>query len=159
MRRKKQFFTAALCAFSMMINSAAAIAQSNDNKQDPAPTTQQAPAPPNFVIPAPPPNRVNFIQNVFDFDGQVVKNAPYSAEAVTETIQTLADGNRIVQNFTSKIYRDSSGRTRREQALKAIGPWAVSGEAPVMISIYDAVAGVHYNLDSNTKTAHKMIPP
>ncbi|MBO0862880.1 MAG: hypothetical protein J2P21_31160 [Chloracidobacterium sp.] len=157
MRRKKQFLTAALCAFSMMINSAAAIAQSN-NKQDPAPTTQQAPAPPNFALPAPP-NRVAFVQNVFNFDGQVVKNAPYSAEAVTETIQTLADGNRIVQNFSSKIYRDSSGRTRREQALKEIGPWAVSGEAPVMISIYDPVAGVHYNLDSNTKTAHKMIPP
>src|SRR5215471_17331579 len=126
MRRKKQFFTAALCAFSMMINSAAAIAQSNDNKQDPAPTTQQAPAPPNLALPAPP-NRVAFIQNEFSFGGPVVKNAPYSAEAVTETIQTLADGNRIVQNSTSKIYRDSAGRTRREQAFKAIGPWAVSG--------------------------------
>src|SRR5690242_7456844 len=44
------------------------------------------------------------------FGGKVVKNAPYSAESVTETVQTLADGNRIVNKITSQVYRDSEGR-------------------------------------------------
>ena len=47
-------------------------------------------------------------------DGKQVSGGPYSAESVSETIQTLADGNRIIQRSTSKIYRDSEGRTRRE---------------------------------------------
>src|SRR5215212_12087396 len=37
------------------------------------------------------------------FGGKVVKGAPYSAEAVTETIQTLADGNRLVNRNTSMV--------------------------------------------------------
>jgi len=177
MRRKKQFLMAALCAFSMIINSVAVVAQSKDKKQEPKSTTQQAPEPPSFdfLIGAPPPERnflfglaaptqdvayaapqIEFISHEFNFDGKVVKDAPYSADIVTETIQTLGDGNRIVQNSSSKIYRDSAGRTRREQALKVVGPWAVSGEAPVMITINDPVSGVYYNLNSSSKTAHKM---
>jgi len=177
MRRKKQFLIAALCAFSMIINSVAVVAQSKDKKQEPKATTQQAPEPPSFdfLIGAPPPEgnflfgfagqaqdvayaapQVEFISHEFNFDGKVVKDAPYSADAVTETIQTLGDGNRIVRNSSSKIYRDSAGRTRREQAMKVVGPWTVSGEAPVMITINDPVSGVYYNLNSSSKTAHKM---
>jgi hypothetical protein len=176
MRRKKQFLMAALCAFSMIINSMAVVAQSKDKKQEPKSTTQQAPEPPSFdfLIGPPPPERnflfgfgagqdvayaapqVEFISHEFNFDGKVVKDAPYSADAVTETIQTLGDGNRIVRNSSSKIYRDSAGRTRREQAMKVVGPWAVSGEAPIMITINDPVSGVFYNLNSSSKTAHKM---
>ncbi|MEW5983000.1 MAG: hypothetical protein AB1806_11615 [Acidobacteriota bacterium] len=43
-----------------------------------------------------------------------VTGAPYSAEAVSETVQTLADGNRILKRSVSRIYRDSKGRTRNE---------------------------------------------
>src|SRR5262249_50375429 len=111
---------------------------------------------PNLLIPGQPLDRVAFVRNEFSFGGPVVANAPYSAEAVTETVQTLADGNRIVQSSSAKIYRDSAGRTRHEQSLKAIGAWAVSGEAPIMISINDPVANVHYSLDSNAKIARKM---
>jgi len=177
MRRKKQFLMAALCAFSMIINNMEVVAQSKDKKQEPKSTTQQAPEPPtfDFLIGAPPPEsnflfgfgssaqdvayaapQVEFISHEFNFDGKVVKDAPYSADVVTETIQTLGDGNRIVRNSSSKIYRDSAGRTRRELVMKVVGPWAVSGEAPLMITINDPVSGVYYNLNSSSKTAHKM---
>ena len=176
MRRQKQFLMAALCAFSMVVNSVAVVAQSKDKKQEPKSDTQQAPEPPSdrlLLPPSPdffnialPPQvvsyaapQVQFIHNEFGFDGSMVKGAPYSADAVTETVQTLGDGNRIVQSSSAKIYRDSAGRTRREQTFKAIGPWAVSGETPVMISINDPVAGVTYSLNSNMKTAHKMAMP
>ncbi|HEY9435467.1 MAG TPA: hypothetical protein VI260_28760 [Blastocatellia bacterium] len=35
------------------------------------------------------------------------KNAPFSGEMVSESIQTLADGNRIVHRTNTIIYRES----------------------------------------------------
>src|SRR5271156_6605850 len=49
------------------------------------------------------------------FNGNPVKGQPYSAEAVNETTQTLADGNKIVTRSSTMIYRDSDGRERREE--------------------------------------------
>ena len=43
-----------------------------------------------------------------------VRNSPFSADAISESIQTLADGNRIVRTSTSKLYRNSEGRFRQE---------------------------------------------
>ena len=45
---------------------------------------------------------------------KITPNRPYAAEAVTESIQVMADGNRIQRSSMVKVYRDSSGRTRRE---------------------------------------------
>ena len=92
------------------------------------------------------------------FDGKLVKGAPYSGQAVTETVQTLADGNRIVNRSTSDLYRDSEGRTRREESIKVIGALGNSGESPRTIIINDPVAGVNYVLDTKSHTAHKMTP-
>jgi hypothetical protein len=44
----------------------------------------------------------------------VVKNAPYTAQVVTERTQALADGNQIAVRRTTMTYRDSAGRTRQE---------------------------------------------
>lgn len=46
--------------------------------------------------------------------GPAVKGAPYSAEEIHETTQVLADGTRIHNETTTKVYRDSEGRVRRE---------------------------------------------
>lgn len=87
---------------------------------------------------------------------KTVKGAPYTAEAVTETVQTLANGTRITHKSTAQLARDSEGRTRREQTLDAVGPWATSGEPPKFILLNDPVAGVSYQLDPKTNTAVKM---
>jgi len=76
--------------------------------------------------------------------GPPVKGAPYSTEAVNETIQTLADGNRIVQHSSAMQYRDSEGRERREET-SAMGA----------IFITDPVAGARYTLHPESKTAEK----
>ena len=87
----------------------------------------------------------------------VVKNAPYSADAVSEMVQTLRDGTRIVRDSTSSVYRDSAGRTRREHGLTVIGPLAASPDADEkIITISDPEAGVSYLLNSKTRTARKM---
>ncbi len=97
-----------------------------------------------------------FLATEMSFEGKTVKGAPYSAQAVTEMTQTLADGNRIVRKNTANIYRDSEGRTRRDQTLGSIGPYAVNGDPPQTFFINDPVAGVNYILDPRTKTARKM---
>jgi hypothetical protein len=100
-----------------------------------------------------------FVASEMSFGGKPVKGAPYAAEAVTESTQMLSDGNRIQHKSTSSLYRDSEGRTRREQTLSAIGPWAASGEAPQTIFIDDSVAGVHYILNPKERTARKITVP
>jgi hypothetical protein len=85
--------------------------------------------------------------------GRVVKGAPYSATAITQHTQTLADGNQIIQKNEATYYRDSEGRTRIDQKLKTIGKWTASGEAPRIITISDPVAGNYYSLDPRTRTA------
>ena len=97
-----------------------------------------------------------FVSGEMSFDLKPVKGAPYSAEAVTETIQTLSDGNRIVRKTSAQVYRDSEGRTRRDQTLGAIGPWATADDPPQTFFINDPVAGVNYVLDPKSQTARKL---
>ena len=84
----------------------------------------------------------------------VVKGAPYSATMNNESIQTLADGNRIVQTSTGTIARDSQGRTRQDAALPAIGNLSAAS-APHLVFIQDPVAGTSYTLNLTDKTAWK----
>ncbi|HEV2764987.1 MAG TPA: hypothetical protein VGV38_18535 [Pyrinomonadaceae bacterium] len=117
-----------------------------------------------FELPLPPLRQPSggtfvFLSSEMSFGGKLVKGAPYSAEAVTETVQSLADGNRIVRKSTAQVYRDSEGRTRREQTLGNLGPFAPAGEAPQTIFINDPVAGVNYILDPRERTARKLPLP
>jgi len=97
-----------------------------------------------------------FVSSEMSFGGKVVKNAPYSAQAVTETVQTLGDGNRIVRKNSASVYRDGEGRTRRDQEIGAIGPFASAGEPSRTAFINDPVAHVNYVLDPRSKTARKL---
>ncbi|HEX3252275.1 MAG TPA: hypothetical protein VHS05_22755 [Pyrinomonadaceae bacterium] len=107
---------------------------------------------------APPPPDANvWFMASESFGGKTVKGAPYSADAVTETIQTLGDGNRIINRITSSVYRDGEGRTRREQTLKGLGIPGMGDEPLQTIFINDPVAGVTYALDTRTQTAHKSM--
>src|SRR4051812_14291768 len=105
-----------------------------------------------------------FLQT-FDFvggqmvSGNPVKGAPYSAEAITEMTQTLADGNRIVNKSSSMLYRDSEGRERREESFNKLAGFNASGEAARAVFITDPVAKTSYSLDTKGKTAHKMPAP
>jgi hypothetical protein len=91
--------------------------------------------------------------------GRIVKGAPFSATASSETTQTLQDGNTIHRTTSSALYRDSQGRFRRDVTLSGFGPLQTSGKARTMITIGDPVAGAHYLLDPEQKVAHKMTPP
>ena len=55
------------------------------------------------------------VQARMPLETRTVKNAPYSAEVVTDHVQQLADGNRIVEHSSGRVYRDKEGRVRREE--------------------------------------------
>ena len=102
----------------------------------------------------------SFAASEMSFDFKVVKGAPYSADAVTETTQTLSDGNRIVRRTASSLFRDSEGRTRREQSIGAIGPWTSADHSTQRIFITDPVSTTNWVLDPRAQTAHQaMLPP
>jgi len=75
---------------------------------------------------------------------KAVTGAPYSAETIVEGVQQLADGNRIVNRTTGRVYRDGEGRTRREDDQRG---------GKTFVSIVDPVGGYTYSLDPENKIA------
>ena len=82
--------------------------------------------------------------------GKLVKNAPYSAEVISEQQQSLADGNQIVNKSSAMTYRDSAGRTRQEVR-------EASGTVR-SVTIHDALEGSTYILRPDAKSATKIGP-
>ena len=78
-----------------------------------------------------------------------IKNAPYSAEVITENQQKLADGNVIANKVSMLTYRDSQGRTREEIRDP-------KGEIRTIIINDPEVSRIVLNPKS--KTAVKMMP-
>jgi len=88
--------------------------------------------------------------------GHVVKGAPFSAQTTIETVNVLGNGTHIDRKTAGAFYRDSQGRTRREETLPAVGPASESGATPHLVFIQDPVAGVHYLLEPDRKVARQM---
>jgi hypothetical protein len=102
--------------------------------------------------------RIDILRGEGDIPGVVVLDKPYSARSITQSTQTLADGNRITQRNEARLYRDSQGRTRREQTLGGVGPWQTSGDPVTVITINDPVADKSYVLDPVARTAREIRP-
>lgn len=92
------------------------------------------------------PSTMAFIANEFGNPREIVKNAPYTAEAVTETIQVLPDGNRIVRRSTTLLARDGAGRTRQER----------KGGERSGAYIHDPIEGRSFVLNEGTRTATRL---
>src|SRR5581483_7680617 len=162
MKNRGQFFTSIAVTFGLLGGVVAVGGQTMQRQrqistQDGVVTTTQDPQGPP---PPPPPQQVvvggagigyRVLSSEISFDIKVVKGAPFSATAVSESVQTLADGNRIVHKSSTNVYRDSEGRTRRE-SLSGTGTGAESVE---MIIINDPIAGFSYGLNPGLHTAQK----
>jgi hypothetical protein len=79
-----------------------------------------------------------------------IKDAPYSAQAVSELTQTLADGTRVTHTTYSRLYRDSEGRERCDET---------SGDSFKGIFISDPVEHAGYSLDLDRRVATRTIGP
>jgi hypothetical protein len=88
--------------------------------------------------------------------GKVVTGAPFSAVAISESMQSLSDGNNITRKTQTTLYRDSQGRFRKEVNFSAVGILAEPGQPRSIVVIQDPVANVGYSLDPDRKIARKM---
>jgi hypothetical protein len=85
-----------------------------------------------------------------------IKGAPYSGDIIVSSSQTLADGNHISRSDTSHVFRDSEGRTRREQSgrMSEVGPGQpIISTQGTIVNIFDPVGGYSYSLDAEHKIA------
>jgi hypothetical protein len=96
-----------------------------------------------------------FVATEMGFESKVVKGLPFSADTVIDFTQVLGNGQRLYRNNTGALYRDSEGRTRREQTISAINSYAASGAATKSIFINDPVTGVSYIVNPVEQTATK----
>ena len=87
-----------------------------------------------------------------------VLGAPYTATITNESVQILADGNRITQSSNGTTARDSQGRTRQDAPLPPIGNMAAA-DAPHFVFINDPVTGKTYTLNLTEKTARSFGAP
>ena len=132
---------------------------------------QQAPPPPPHVagmmqagpegeFPPPPfGNRMELLGFGGMQGGKVVTGAPFSAVAVSETTQTLADGNHIMRKTQTNVFRDRQGRIRKEITLSGFGPMASSEQPKSFVVINDPVARATFMLHPDQKTAEKIEKP
>jgi hypothetical protein len=103
------------------------------------------------------------VSSVGSFAGMsedALTGAPYSAEQITEHVQTLADGTHITQAAQIvTLYRDSQGRTRTERTI-VLPPGAPAvPDPPSIVEISDPVTGARYVLDPRAHRATKMSLP
>jgi len=108
------------------------------------------------------PMNIEFMNGPITVDSEPVTGSPYSAEAVTDVVQVLADGNRIVRQNKAQMARDGQGRTRREQGFAMFGPLVNgpgAGDEPRSLQISDPTTGTMIMLDLQNKVAHKMPAP
>jgi hypothetical protein len=88
-----------------------------------------------------------FVQSEFGGPTEIVKNAPYTAEAVSESVQTLSDGNRIVKQTRTAIARDSFGRTRQEKK---------SHSGKTTVYVFDPIEGKNFAMNPERQTAVRI---
>ena len=151
--------TMAACIVAMLAGSIQGLAQQERSRETPPMAVTTVASPQGAMTTQVGGDGYVFVASEMSFDRKLVKGAPYSAVAVTESIQTLADGNRLVHKSSASIYRDSEGRTRRDQVLAKIGPYASAGDPPQTIFINDPVAQVNYILEPASRIARKMNLP
>jgi hypothetical protein len=148
------------CRLAMRLTLGAALAASGGLAR-----AQEAPPPPlpgemvrgggpgNDSMAPPMGDRVELLGFEGMHGGRVVTGAPFSAVAVSESTQTLADGNRIIRKTQTNLFRDSQGRLRKEVTISG---FASSGQPKSFAVISDPVAGTNFVLHPETKVAEKM---
>jgi len=102
---------------------------------------------------------LSFVTPDANFERVLVKDAAFSADSVTEHVQVLGNGNRMVRKSTAHIFRDAVGRTRREHEIDRGAP-GPDGQLPRLIIINDPVGRVNYSIETQTGVARKrQLPP
>src|SRR5687767_7173713 len=101
--------------------------------------------------------RAQMKEGTFTLEAEpVVKGLPYSGEGITTVKITLFDGTKMERTVTAKLYRDSAGRVRREQAVVGLEALDPNNDFRAIVHIVDPAAGVFYTLNPATRTADRL---
>jgi len=106
----------------------------------------------------PPPNAM-FIAAEMRFGDKLVRNQPFSADTIIEDTRRLYDGSTVTKVMKGAFYRDSAGRTRREQPFQMVGGFTVATEdnkPETLVFINDFAAKTQYFFDLGNKIARKI---
>jgi hypothetical protein len=161
----RRLFATIVCALALLANAVGVAGHAGQEKRRPMEVVVQGEGQPRvwvggghgqMAVAGQGDNTFVFVSSEMSFDGKVVTGAPYSAQATNESVQTLAGGNRIVRQNSSMVYRDSQGRTRREQTISVVGGFSAEGKPAQTTFINDPVAGVNFILDVQNRTARKI---
>ena len=153
-RLKSNLFCRQLAAATVLGCGTAVAAQSAPHAAPAAPDASSRPRAPEFAAEIAEPMRrlAQLSEETASWASgemaseRVVKAAPYCADAVHETVQSLADGNRIVHTQTTRLCRDGEGRTRQE----------VTGrDGRKAVYLRDPVARENWAIDPERKTARR----
>jgi len=98
-----------------------------------------------------------FIAAELRFGDKLVKDKPFSAEMQIEDTRRLFDGSTVTKEISGATYRDSAGRTRREQPIDigGIGVVGTDNKPQMLVFINDFTTRTQYFLDANQKIARK----
>lgn len=128
-----------------------------DANHDGALSHEESRPPKGSAGPPPPPNAM-FIAAELRFGDRLVKDQPFSADSVIEDTKRLYDGTTVTKKTQGAIYRDTAGRTRREQPLEMVGGFDIVGDKnkpQTLVFINDFATNTQYFLDLNNKVARR----
>lgn len=91
------------------------------------------------------------------FERSYVKNAPFSATLVIETVEPRQDGTSAARRLTSVIHRDAEGRARRDRMAEQSDTRPTGGDKLERSVIRDPVAGLIYVLEHRAKVARRTL--
>ena len=104
MTTKRRVLVAIICAFAVLTNVVGIGAQEKRTRSEVVTNDVFVGDPGQVAVAgAQGDNTFLFVSSEMSIDGKLVKGAPYSAQAVNESVQTLVGGNRIVRQNTSTI--------------------------------------------------------
>lgn len=98
-----------------------------------------------------------FIAAELRFGDKLIKDKPFSADIQIEDTRRLFDGTTVTKKISGSTYRDSAGRTRREQPIDigGIGVVGTDNKPQMLVFINDFTARTQYFLDANQKIARR----
>ena len=106
----------------------------------------------------PPPNAM-FVAAELRFGDKLVTGQPFSAETIIEDTRRLYDGTTVTKKIKGAFYRDSAGRTRREQPFEMVGGFNIvndKNKPQTLVFINDFAQKTQYFFDLDNKIARKI---
>lgn len=144
---REEFDKAVQAQFERMDRNRDGVIDKDESRFDGGPGRPEHPMQPN----------AQFVAAELRFGDKLIIGQPFSAEMQIEDTRRLFDGTTVTKRIAGATYRDSAGRTRREQPIDIGGISLVGSDnkPQTLIFINDFAARVQYFIDNGNRVARK----